>query len=81
MHPFTSLILCMDVNTPAFVAVLFGHTVRCVMNAAALRDLIEELVSERKPNPVECEMVTSPGSACPLMATSRHAERCARESA
>jgi hypothetical protein len=27
------------------------------MNAAALRDPIEELVSERKPNSVECEMV------------------------
>ena len=67
MHRFTSLIQCMDVNTPAFVAVLFGHTVRCAMNAAALRDLIEELVSERKPNPVECEMVTSPGSECPLL--------------
>ncbi len=57
MHPFTSLTQCMDVNIAAFVVVLFGHTVRCAMNAAALRDLIEELVSERKPNPVECEMV------------------------
>ncbi len=58
MNLFTYLIQCLDVNTPAFTVVLFGHTVRCAMNAAALRDPIEELVSERKPNSVECEMVS-----------------------
>ena len=58
MHLFTSLIQYMDVSIPAFAVVLFGHTVRYAMNAAALRDPIEELVSERKPNSVECEMVS-----------------------
>ncbi len=57
MNLFTSMTRCMGVSILAFTVVLFGHTVRCAMNAAALRDPIEELVSERKPNSVECEMV------------------------